>query len=276
MPVNIDDNVIQRDFSNVIHTIDNYVNANFTLSRKAKKQYKKVLMDVKRFMFEKMHILGTIKQNRSKLHLIHGILTMFLGGSWVGIATLLSFCVENDIFHVVQRLMLNVTQADAKKTSKSLHQLWLLGMVYYSVFSFPLLSTVVVAFMLEKYLSETIYTPAIMTSVEEQVPVQETLGIWCPYVVQGVVRFILVILSLFSFRIQVCLVMACFGFDKVYSSFSDGLRRQIEATEGPFKLNGKAVMLWVCAIACSYWQFLHNYESSFIGILVPLGFLVID
>jgi len=235
-----------------------------------------MMMSLERFLFQKIHIVQTIKQNRSNLHLFHGILTMFLGGSWVGIATLRSFCVENEMYDVVQRFLLNVTQADAKKTSESLHQLWVLGMVYYSVFSFPLLSTVVVAFMLEKYLSETIYTPAILTSVEEQVPLRKTFGIWCPYVVQGVVRFILVILSLFSYRMQVCLVMACFGFDQVYSSFTDGLRRQIEATEGPFKLNGKAVMLWVCAIACSCWQFIHGYESSFIGILVPLGFLVQD
>jgi len=274
--VNMDDKVTQGELSDEGYTNENWKKTILTSSPMLQKIYNDVKpsMDKFRNKLQTIPVYETIEQERSKLHLFHGILTMILGGSWVGFANLWCFCVVNDVFDVVGTLMLNVTGADMEKTMKCLHQLWVYALVYYAVRTVPLLSNVTIAFMLEKYVTETIYASAIMASVEVYLPLKGTFGRWCPCVVQGLVRFFLIVLSLVSSRIQVCLVMACIGFHKVYGSLTESLREEIENFKGPFKLGGKSVMLWVCVIVTSGWQFMHEYESYFIGILVPLGFLI--
>jgi len=218
----------------------------------------------------------TIEQHSTILHLIHGVCLMLCGGSWVWLATLMSFYEVFKVYNVVISLTIQGKGSDMETTLKSLHQVWLLMVVYYGIWSIPLLSKITIAFMLEKFITGTIFNPAIMAHLEERLPLELVFGRWCPFVMKVTIRFVLVFLSVFTYNIQVCLVMACIGYQKLSSSFTEGLCKQIDGIEGPFKLNGNAVTLWASVIVCTVWQFWHGYESSFLGMIVPLGFLVME
>lgn len=60
----------------------------------------------------------------------------------------------------------------------SLHQLWLLTMVFYAVWSVPILSKITVAFMLEKHVTKTIINPTVKTLFEEHLQVEQIFGRW--------------------------------------------------------------------------------------------------
>jgi len=216
----------------------------------------------------------TIEQHRTTLHLIHGVTLMLCGGSWVWLATLMSFYEIFHVYDVVVSLKVQGKGGNMDEILKSLHQVWRLMMVYYGIWSIPLLSKITIAFMLEKFITGTIVNPAIMAHLEERLPLVLMFGRWCPFVIKVSIRFVLVFLSVFTDNIQVCLVMACIGYQKISSSFTEGLCKQIEGIEGLFKLDGHAVTLWASAIVCTAWQFWHGYESSFLGFIVPIGFLV--
>jgi len=218
----------------------------------------------------------TIEQHSTTLNLIHGVTLMLCGGSWVWFATLISFYDVFNVYDVVASLKVQGKGGDMETTLKSLHQVWLLMVVYYGIWSIPLLSKITIAFMLEKFITGTIFNPAIMAHLEERLPLELVFGRWCPFVMKVTIRFVLVFLSVFTYNIQVCLVMACIGYQKLSSSFTEGLCKQIDGIEGPFKLNGNAVTLWASVIVCTVWQFWHGYESSFLGMIVPLGFLVME
>jgi len=233
-----------------------------------------VVMDISNSKSQCARIYETIEEQRFHLHLAHGVFLLLFGGSWVWLATLISFCVVYDVFEVLGGLNFERAAIEMKITLKTLKQIWLLMLVYYAVYTSSLLSNITVAFMLEKYISDTIHNPSIMALIEKRLPLEKTLGRWCHHVIQVVVRFVLVILSVVSYRLQVCLVMACIGCHKVYSSLPAGVQKKIDTFEGPFKLDGKPVILWGCAILCTVWQLLNGYQSSFLGMMVPFGFLI--
>jgi len=216
----------------------------------------------------------TIEQHSTTFNIIHGVTLMLCGGSWVWKATLISFCDVFNVYDVVVSLKVQGKGGDMEMTLKSLHQVWLLMVVYYVIWSIPLLSKITIAFMLEKFITGTFITPAIMADLEERLPLALIFGKWCPFVIKVSIRFVLVVLSVFTGKIQVCLVMACIGYQKLSSSFTEGLCKEIEGIEGLFKLDGNAVTLWAPAIVCTVWQFWHGYESSFLGMIVTLQFLV--
>lgn len=68
--------------------------------------------------------------------------------------------------------------------------------------------------------------------------------------------------------------MACIGYNKVWTSIAPEIRKQILAIEGPFKLDGYNVTLWASVILFTGWQVWHSFESSFPGMIVPIGFIV--
>lgn len=215
-----------------------------------------------------------IQQQSTILNLVHGVFLMMCGGSWVSFATLISFLSVYKVWDALMGLKAKVKDADMLSVNKCLHQLWLLTVVLYAVWTNPLLSKIMVAFMLEKHVSNTMINPSLKNLLEERFPIVDMFGRWWPFVLKAATRLVLVFLSIFFYNIQVCLVMACIGYQKVCMAISPALREQIQVMEGPFKLDGAALTQWACVIACTGWQLCHSYESSFLGIIVPVGFLV--
>lgn len=221
-----------------------------------------------------MSIYEKFDVQRFNLNLAHGVLLLLYGGSWVRLATLVSFCIVYDVFEVVGRLNFELGAKEMIVTMKTLKQLWLLMLGSYAVYTSPFLSNITIAFMLEKYISDTIHSPSIMTNIEKRLSLKKAFGRWRPQAIQVVIRFVLVILSPVSSNFQVCLVMSCIGCQKVYSSLPAAIQQWIDTVEGPFDVDGKPVILWSCAIMCSLWQLLTGYQFSFLGTIVPFGFLI--
>jgi len=215
-----------------------------------------------------------IEQQSAILNLIHGLFLMLYGGSWVSLATLISFCSVYKVYDVFGELKEKNKGTGMLSIKGSLHQLWLLTMVFYAVWTVPILSKITVAFMLEKHVSRTIINPTVKTLFEERFQVEQMFGGWWPLVLKGVTRFVLATMAVFFHNIQICLVMACIGYHKLCIACSPALHEQIRAMEGPFKLDGTALTLWGSAILCTLWQLWSRYQSSYFGIIVPLGFLL--
>jgi len=215
----------------------------------------------------------TFEKHCTKIRLIHGLSLMLFGGYWVTLAMLISFWEVHHVYHFVTKIKECGLGVDMGSRLNSLHELWILAILWYAIWSVPLLSVVTAAFMLEKYITGTIINPAIMTQLEECLPFLKVLGRWSPFIIQVSIRLVLIILSSFSYKFQVCLVMGCVGYDRLYSSLPVGVRKQIYGIKGPFKLDGKASTLWASAFVCSLWQCWNGYEFSLLGIFVPLGFL---
>jgi len=215
-----------------------------------------------------------IEQNSAILNLIHGLILMLYGGSWVSLATLISFCSVYKVYDVIGELKEKNKGTETLTIKGSLHQLWLLTVVLYAVWTVPILSKITVAFMLEKHVSKTIINPIVKTLFEEQLQVEQMVGRWWPLVLKGATRFVLATMAVFFHNIQICLVMACIGYQKLCIACSPALHEQIRAMEGPFKLDGTALTLWASAILCTLWQLWSGYQSSYFGIIVPLGFLI--
>lgn len=214
-----------------------------------------------------------IEQQSAILNLIHGLFLMLYGGSWVSLATFISFCSVYKVYDVFGELKEKNKGTEMLPIKGSLHQLWLLAMVFYAVWTVPILSKITVAFMLEKHVSRTIINP-VKTLFEERLQVEQMFGRWWPLVLKGATRFVLATMAVFFHNIQICLVMACIGYHKLCIACSPALHEQIRAMEGPFKLNGTALTLWASAILCTLWQLWNGYQSSYFGIIVPLGFLI--
>jgi len=236
-----------------------------------------VVMDIMTPLKTKLYTVSIYEKfdvQRFNLNLAHGVLLLLYGGSWVGLATLVSFCIVYDVFEVLGRLNFELGTKEFIVTLNTLKQLWLLMLGCYAVYTSPLLSNITIAFMLEKYISDTINSPSIMTNIEKRLPLKKAFGRWRPQVIQVIIRMVLVILSPVSSRFQVCLVMSCIGCQKVYSSLPAAIQKGIDTFEGPLNVDGKPVILWSCAIICSVWQLLNGYHFSFLGTMVPFGFLI--
>lgn len=216
-----------------------------------------------------------IEKQSTILNVIHGIFLMTYGGSWVSFATLVSFVSVYNVWDLLIGMKANVKDADMLSLSKSIHKLWLLLVALYAVWTMPLLSKITVAFMLEKQVSGTIFNPSFEKFLKHQFQIVDLVGTrWWPFILKAATRLVFVFFSLFFFNIQVCLVMAFIGYQKVCSAISPALLNQIRVMEGPFNLDGATSTLWACTIVFSFWQLWHSYESSYLGIIVPLGFLV--
>jgi len=216
-----------------------------------------------------------IQQKSTQLNLIHGLSLMLCGGSWLSLATFLSFCEVYHVYDVVGELKPQVKWPEMESLSKLLYQLWMLTLIGYLTSTVPMVGKLTVALMLGNLIRDSVNSE-IMAHIEERLP-RETkiLGRWWPLAFNGVVLFALLILSVFTYNIQACLVMASIGYRKVYCSVTPTMREYIGSIKGPFKLHGVAITLWATATFCTAWQLVYWYESSFLGIIVPIGFLLI-
>jgi len=218
----------------------------------------------------------TVEKHSSNIRMIHGLFLMVYGGSWGLLTILVSFWTVYDVESVFRKLYGYKEGIEMEKMLSSLHQLWILVLLCYATWSIPLLSAITIAFMLEKYVTGTLINSEVMTILEERFPIVQIFGRWCPFVIQVSIRLGFIILYGLSHKFQPCLVMACVGYDRFYSSLPTGVRKQIHSVGGPLPLDGRAITLWVLAILCSLWQFLHGYEFSMLGLAVPVGFVMLE
>jgi len=168
-------------------------------------------------------------------------------------------------------VVLNARVKDPEMSSikSCLQILWLQMVALYAVWKIPMLSKITVAFMLEKQVSVTVMNISTKTFFEEL-----NFGRWQQLVLKGATRLLFAFLSIFFHNIQVCFVMGHIGYHKLCMAISPTLRKQIQGMEGPYNLDGTTLTLWACVVACTGWQWFLAYESSLLGIFVPLGFLV--
>jgi len=216
----------------------------------------------------------TIEQQSAILNPIHGMFLMMCGGSWVSLAIVISFFSVYNVWDTLIVLKTQVNDPEELPVKVSLHKLWLLTVALYSVWTVPLLSKITVAFMLEKQLSGSVINHVFERFFEERFQIERIFRRWRPLLLKGATRFVLAFLSMFFHNIQVCLVMAHMGYHKLCIAISPALRKQIQVMKGPFNLDGTTLTLCACLTACTGWQLVYAYQSSFLGIIVPLGFLV--
>lgn len=237
--------------------------------------YAKHIVDSLRMKWESVPFsYDMIEQHSTILSLIHGLFLMLYGGTWLSLATFISFGVVYNVWDLILMLKTECKEADTDAVLKILKQLWLLALVGFTVWTVPFLSKLTVAFMLEKYVTYFFVNSAIMDRLEKKFPAVMVFGKWWPTVRKASVRLLLGILSVFAYNFQASLVMGCIGWNKVWTSITPRLRKQIQDIKGPFNLEGQVVTLWASVIVCTLWQLWHTYEFSFLGIIVPIGFLI--
>jgi len=119
-----------------------------------------------------------VLQWSTQLDQIHGLSLMLCGGSWVSLATFLSFCEVYHVQDVVRELKPQTKWPEMKSLSKSLHQLWILTLVGYVTCSVPLVRKFTVALMLENLIRASV-TSKIMAHIEKRVAKEtQVLGRW--------------------------------------------------------------------------------------------------
>jgi len=281
MPRDAKDKIIQlwttglkmtaKTFSNQKWMFDTYVKPKFdTFKKKLESVQFQQTLDLLREKCKNIPLCYEMIERQSViLNLIHGMFLMMCGGSWVYLATFYSFFSVYNVWDTLVVLNTRVKDPEMSSINSCLQILWLKMVALYAVWKIPLLSKITVAFMLEKQVSAAVVNRSTRTFFEEL-----NFGRWQPLVLKGATRLLFAFLSIFLHNIQVCFVMAHLGYHKLCMAISPALRKQIQVFEGPYNLNGTTLTLWACVIACTGWQWFCAYESSLLGIIVPLGFLV--
>lgn len=263
--------ITAKTFFNLKWMFDTYVRPKFdTFKKKMESLQFQQTLDLLREKCQNIPLCyEVIEQQSVILNLIHGMFLMMCGGSQVYLATFYSFFSVYNVWDTLVVLNARVKDPEMSSVKSCLQILWLQTVALYAVLKIPLLSKITVAFMLEKQLSATVMNLSTRTFLEEL-----NFGRWQPLVLKGATRLLFAFLSIFFHNIQVCFVMAHIGYHKLCMAISPALRKQIQVFEGPYNMNGTTLTLWVCVIACTGQQQFNAYESSLLGIIVPLGFLV--
>jgi len=126
---------------------------------------------------------------------------------------------------------------------------------------------VTIAITTQTYITQTVITPEVL----EVIQLERVFGKWTRLVI-GTVSVVL--LSLLQAQILGCLLMSFIGYERLYTAAPMRFNDTLGAIKGPNNLDGRVTFLWVCAIISVLWQLLHGFQSSLLGFIVPLGFLV--
>jgi len=212
-------------------------------------------------------IFNPIKKD---LLIIHSVLVIFWGGSWYSIALL-------QAWFYVYAIKLASVLFDRESTIESeghalniivpIRMLCMLLATFYAVWTTPFLARVTIAITTQTYITQTAITPEVL----EVIQLDMVCGKWTRLVI-GTVAVIL--LSLLQAQILGCLLMSIIGYERLYSATPVCFDYTLGAIKGPNNLDGRVTFLWVCAIISVLWQLLHGFQSSLLGFIVPLGFLV--
>lgn len=164
------------------------------------------------------------------------------------------------------------TKTSDTKIFRLVHELLVLLVVFYAVWTVPFFARVTIAIATQKYVTQILMTPALIDPLDQVIPLRKMFGGW----VQLAISTAAVLLgTCFPVKIQACMLMVCLGYNKLFLAAPESFNDMIASVSGPNNLDGKSTFFLVVVFISILWQLLHGFQSSLVGFIVPLGFLIV-
>jgi len=218
-------------------------------------------------------------RDESKLRFIHSIFMIFWGGSWHWVALLSAIYdvyAVNSFIRRVSSFLFQATLSDTEKCEKKIfmytHEVFVMLVIIYGVWTVPFLARVTIAIPMQKYATSIAMTPAVITLIEKIIPLRKVFRGWIRMTISTASVFFA---TLFPAKIQACLLMICLGCDKFFAEAPKSIKDAVAGIKGPKNLDGKTTVLLVLVVISLVWQLLYRFQSSVLGYIVPFGYLIL-
>jgi len=200
---------------------------------------------------------------------------IFWGGSWYSLALVLSFV---NVYPIVKngkkifdfpydRFELNFDLLE-KHVLNSAHEIWVMFVIFYSVWTIPIVASLTISFAVLKLVAQTMIDVKVMKFFERNISLLKKCGRFSRYVMS------VLLISLLPINIQACLLTSCWGCHKLSSVLSDGFKECVSSIKGPNDIDGIILISWICVAISIVLQLFGDFQSSLFGFLVPLGFCI--
>jgi hypothetical protein len=228
-----------------------------------------------------------VRPNWANIQLIHSFCMIFWGGSWYSIALLLSFfnvyidTYTNGILNlnIVEKYIQKIRDFSLSKFSihskmfemkilKSAHEIWVLFVIFYAVWSVPFLASLTLALSTLKLVADTMISPEMTQYFEKPKSQLKVYSRWLRYAVFVFSAHIFVLLPK---NIQASILMSCLGYQKLFSVVSNDFKHIVLSIKGPNNIDGITVTSWICVAISIVLQFFCGFQSSLFVYMVPLG-----
>jgi len=151
-----------------------------------------------------------IKPNWANIQIIHCVCMIFWGGSWYSLVLFLSFVNVNPVVknstkildYPYDRLELNFDLFE-KHFVNSAHEILLLLVIFYSVWTIPIVSSLTISFATLKLATKTMISVNVVTFFERNLSLLKKCGRFGCYVIS------ILLISLLPKNIQACLITSC-------------------------------------------------------------------
>lgn len=200
---------------------------------------------------------------------------IFWGGSWYWVALLLAIYNVYEVgsfLSEVYSLLKEVIATDVKTQEKSIfmaaRRLFMLFVIFYAVWTVPFLARITMAITLQKYIIQNVMG-AIFYLMDKIRSERNAFGGLLRLTIVTAIASVL-LMCLFEENIQACFLMACHGTDTLFLAAPESF---IASAKIPKMLDRKVILLSVILVISMTWQFLSGFQCSFLGFVVPLGFL---
>jgi len=216
-----------------------------------------------------------IKPNRANIQIIHSVCMIFWGGSWYSLALFLSFVNVYPVVKNVKKILdfpydrfeLNFDLLE-KHIVNSAHEIWVMFVIFYSVWTIPVVASLTISFATLKLVAQTMIDVQVTKFFERNLSLLEKCGRFPRYVMS------VLLISLLPTNIQACLLTSCWGCHKLSSVLSDGFKENVSSIKGPNNIDGIILTSWICVAISIVLQLFGDFQSSLFGFLVPLGFCI--
>jgi len=230
-----------------------------------------------------------VKPNLANIHLVHSLCMIFWGGSCYSFVLLLSFVnvyiedYTNEILTpiVVEKYIQKIwdfqfdnlsvhSKMFELKIVKSAHEIWVLFVIFYAVWTVPLLASLTIALSTLKFVENTMISREMIQCLEKPISQLKAYCRWPRYVV---FVFSALLFVLFPPNIQASVLMSCLGYQKLLS-VSDGFKQEVSSIKGPKNIDGITVASWICVAISIVLQCFRYFQSSLLGCVVTLGLFI--
>jgi len=216
-----------------------------------------------------------IKPNRANIQIIHSVCLIFWGGSWYSLSLFLSFVNVYPIVKNGKKILdfpydkfeLNFDLLE-KHILNSAHEIWVMFVIFYSVWTIPIVASLTTSFAVLKLIAQTMIDVKVIEFFERNISLFKKFGRCSRYVMS------VLLISLLPTNIQACLLTSCWGCHKLSSVLSDGFKECVSSTKGPNNIDGIILISWICVAISIVLQLFGDFQSSLFGFLVPLGFCI--
>jgi hypothetical protein len=175
----------------------------------------------------------------------------------------------------VSSLLLQGSTIEAKtlemKIFVHVHELFVLLVIIYVVWTVPFFARVTIAITIQKYLMHIMMKPALTDLLDQIIPLTRVFGDWIRF---AIITASVLLVICFPEKIQACILMVCLGYNKLFLASPESFTDLVESVSGPNNLDGKSTFLLVVVVISVVWQLLHGFQSSILRLIVPLGFLI--